>query len=83
MTPAELNLYARAYVRRREDEERICQANIYSLASLIRTMVWAKHPPRFEKVFPEKKRKREPMTDEEMYARVVALNRLFGGEEVE
>ena len=51
---------------------------IYTLAGLIRTMVWAKHAPAYESVFPETARKKE-MTDEQMYAQVCALNKLFGG----
>ncbi len=83
MTPAELNLYAQAERRRREDEQRLTEANIYSLAALIRSMVWAKRPPSFERVFPEREDAKKPMTDEQMYAQVVALNRMFGGEEVD
>ncbi len=52
MTPAQLNLYARAYTKRRQDEQKLAQANIYSLAALVRPMIWGKHPPSFEKVFP-------------------------------
>lgn len=83
MTPAELNLYARACERRREDEQRIAQEHIYTLAALIRSMVWAKSPPSYKRVFPERKKAEKPMTDEQMYAQVVILNRMFGGEEVD
>ena len=83
MTPAELNLYEQAEKRRREDDRRFAEAYIYSLAALIRPMVWAKRPPLFERVFPEREDAKKPMTDEQMYAQVVALNRMFGGEEVD
>ena len=83
MTPAELNLYARAYVDRRREEQKIAQANLYSLAALIRPMIWAKHPPSYEKVFPDNKPEPKEMTDEQMYAMVKGLNALFGGEEVD
>ncbi len=85
MTPAELNLYADAYVERRREALRLEQINLYNLAALIRPMVWSKHPPRLERVFPQATRKepQKEMTDEQMYAQVVALNRLFGGEEVD
>ena len=83
MTPAELNLYARAYVDRRKEEQKIAQANLYSLTALIRPMIWAKHPPSYEKVFPDNRPKPEEMTDDEMYAMVKGLNALFGGEEVD
>lgn len=56
------------------------RAQIYSLAALMRTMMYNKFPPRFETVFPEDVPKKE-MTDEAMFAQVQALNRLFGGKE--
>ena len=56
------------------------RAQIYSLAALMRTMLFSKYPPRFEAVFPEEIWKKE-MTDEAMFAQVQALNRLFGGKE--
>lgn len=83
MTPAQLNIYARAYAKRRQSEQEVAQANIYSLAALIRPMVWSKHPPSFEKAFPGQKVQAREMTDEEMYQTVRKLNALFGGEEVE
>jgi len=82
MTPVELNLYARAAAKRQREEQRLSQANLYSLAALIRSMVWSKHPPSYEKVFPDKSKNQEEMTDDQMYATVRALNALFGGEEV-
>lgn len=85
MTPAELNLYARAYGERQAQAQRLREANIYSLAALIRSMVWKKHPPSFERVFPDAKakNKQDEMTDEAMYAMVKGLNALFGGEEAD
>jgi hypothetical protein len=56
------------------------KAQIYSLAALMRTMLFSKFPPRFEAVFPEDIRHKE-MTDEAMFAQVQTLNRLFGGTE--
>lgn len=82
MTPAALNLYARAYAKRRREEQKLTQVNLYSLAALIRSMVWSKHPPTYERVYPEKNSNLEEMTDEQMYAVVRGLNALFGGEEV-
>ena len=84
MTPAELNIYARAYGERQTQAQRLRTANIYSLAALIRSMVWNKHPPSFERVFPDANpKKQEEMTDDQMYAMVKGLNALFGGEEVD
>lgn len=81
MTPAELNLYAEAFARRQKAEERRAQAYIYALAALIRPMVWAKHPPGFEKVFPERAEPAKEMSDDQLYAKIRALNALFGGTE--
>lgn len=85
MTPAELNLYARAYGEQQAQAQRQQEANIYSLANLIRSMVWSKHPPSLEQAFPDVKaqKKQEEMTDDAMYAMVKGLNALFGGEEVD
>ena len=86
MTPVELNIYARAYGERLKQEQRLQTANIYSLAALIRTMVWGKHPPSFERAFPGVKndtKQHEEMTDDQMYAMVKGLNALYGGKEVD
>ena len=85
MTPVQLNTYARACAKRRSEEQRLTQANIYSLAALIRPMVWSKSPPSFSAAFPNaqsEKKRQDPMSDDEMYAIARALNALFGGEEV-
>lgn len=79
MTPAQLNLYIDADNHRREDMQTAAQAYIYSLAALIRPMVWAKHPPSYDRVFPQKQTAAQ--TDAQMYALVRALNAKFGGEE--
>lgn len=86
MTPVELNIYARAYAEQQTQAQRLRSANIYSLAALIRSMVWSKHPPSFDRAFPDVKastRKHETMTDDAMYAMVKGLNALFGGTEVD
>ena len=85
MTPVELNLYARAYAEQQTQAQRLRVANIYSLAVLIRSMVWSKHPPSFDRAFPDAgvKKKQEEMTDDAMYAMVKGLNALFGGEEAD
>lgn len=84
MTPVELNIYARAYADRRGQEQKLQVANIYSLAALIRTMIWGKHPPSFEAAFPDiKSQRQKEMTDDQMYAMAKGLNALFGGEEVD
>lgn len=83
MTPAQLNVYARAYVKRRQEEQQITQANIYSLAALIRPMVWSKNPPDYATVFPDKKSEPKEMDDDQLYAAVRRLNALFGGKEAD
>ena len=80
MTPRELVLWLQGRREQMEDEARAQRRNIYSLASLIRVMVWAKHPPSYESAFPSDNTRKE-MSDEQMYAQVRALNKLFGGTE--
>lgn len=63
-----------------EEDTRLDRARIYGLASAVRTMIWSKHPPSYERMFPGDARKKK-MSDEEMYAQVRALNALFGGKE--
>lgn len=82
MTPAELQLYARAWAERSKAEQETAQVNLYSLAALIRPMIWAKHPPSYERAFPAQTPEPQAQTDDEMYAMVRGLNALFGGEEV-
>lgn len=81
MTPAQLRVYADAFVENVKLERKREERRIYNLAALIRVMVWAKHPPRFENVFPEEPEEHKPMTDEQMFDQVKALNALFGGKE--
>lgn len=78
MTPAQLNTWARAITRKQEDAIRLSYGLIYSLAALIRPMIWAKHPPMPEEFIPGA---RKEMTDKQMYDAVTALNRAFGGTE--
>lgn len=78
MTPRELRIWADAFLTRLKRQEHDRKTDIYNLAGLTRAMIWSRHPPRYEDVFPEKK---GPMDDEAMYATVKTLNRLFGGEE--
>lgn len=82
MTPVQLNLYARAWAERRQEEQRLAQVNLYSLSALIRSMVWSKHPPSFERAFPEHGQKQGAMDDGQLYETVKGLNALFGGTEV-
>lgn len=56
------------------------RSKAYLLASLVRAMIGQKHAPSYEALFPDDVRERE-MSDDEMFAQVQALNRLFGGTE--
>lgn len=78
MTPAQLNTWAKAVSRKQEELIRLSYGFIYSLAALIRPMIWAKRPPKPEDFIPGAKKE---MTDEEMYDTVLALNRALGGTE--
>ena len=83
MTPAELNLYVRAYNEQQTERQTVAQVNLYNLSALIRSMVRAKHPPSYESAFGDgDKPQNDDMTDEQMYAMARALNALYGGEEV-
>ena len=83
MTPAELNLYARAQGERIRAEQKAVRGNLYSLSVLIRAMVWAKSPPSYETAFPDDAEKSKDMTDDEIYATIRALNAAMGGKEVD
>lgn len=80
MTPTELHVWSKAYREKLRDEAHSEKYNSYNLASLIRAMVWAKHAPSFEAVYPGEGKNKD-MSDEQMYAQVLALNKLFGGTE--
>ena len=77
MTPRELELWASVFVERSRDEAKIRHVENYNLAGLIRTMVWAKHAPSYDSLYPSDARK--DMTDEQMYEQVCALSKIFGG----
>jgi len=50
------------------------------LAGAVRAMIWSKHAPSFEKLFPQARQQRE-LSDEDILKKVRALNALFGGKE--
>lgn len=81
MTPRELSVWAHAFSERRDAERHTAEVRIYNLAALTRIMIWGKQAPRFESVFPDRKKPQETMTDEQMFEQVRRLNALFGGEE--
>jgi hypothetical protein len=70
----------------RRAEQRLAQINNYSLAKLVRSAVWAKHMPSYQRFFGEdsgawSKSDHREMSDEAMYAVVRGLNKAFGGKE--
>ena len=73
MTPAELNVYAEAYVENKENEQR---ENIYQ-AYLISRWVWQKKI-NIKKYLNAPKNKKQ-MSDEQMLNQVKMLNTVFGG----
>lgn len=79
MTPAQLNICARAKAQLRQTDSKQRQAEIYALAGLIRQMIWAKHPPSLQEVFPELDEAEEDMTDSAMLQAVLRINEALGG----
>jgi len=73
MTPAELNIYALAYVEKREDRQK---ENIYQ-AYLISRWVWQKKID--IKKYLNTSKKKKQMTDEQMLQQAKILNAVFGG----
>ena len=81
MTPCQLLHASIAYADRVKAEQKIAQANNYVLASLIRTVVWGKHMPKYDRIFNEENNggRKKPMSDEELYKAVCAINAAMGG----
>ena len=73
ITPFELNVAAKGYARRQEQQQKL---SIYQ-AYLISRWVWAKKID-IKKILGEAKPKRR-MTDEEMLEKAKVLNALLGG----
>ena len=87
ITPRELYILSRGVEESRRAEQRLTQINLYSLASLVRSAVWSKHMPTYQRFFGEdpdvsKSDTKKEMSDEAMYAVVRSLNAAFGGKEV-
>jgi len=82
ITPRELSIAAAGYAKRLEAEQKTASVNNAMLAFLVSRWVWQKRV-NIKKVIEDigGKQKKRDMTDEEMLAKVRALNRMFGGEE--
>lgn len=78
MTPGEFSAYVRGWVKEQQEQQDLKKANLYALAVMVRAAVWEKRMPAYEKFFGTKKTEK-PMSDEEMYQAVLAMNRAFGG----
>ena len=79
MTPNLFRIWGEARRKAIENRQEAEQANMYALACMIRTAVWGKRMPEYERIF--RKAQTRQMTDEEMFERVQVLNRLLGGTE--
>ena len=76
MTPFELNVYAKAYARRREEAYDMDVLHAY----LISRWVWARRLDVRKYLYSEKQ---QDMTDADMLQKVKALNALMGGHTVQ
>ena len=81
LTPAELDILAESWLEAREDRMETLQHGIYTLAALIRPMIWGEDIPSYEDVFGGAGHGGEDMTDEAMYEVVLAWNKALGGVE--
>ena len=57
MTPRELIWLLSAWKSKQKDAARVEKAKIYALGGTIRTMMYAKRPPKYERMFPEEERR--------------------------
>lgn len=78
ITPFELSIYADAYAKRQETEQKIMYENSVINAYLISRWVWQKRVD-IKKFLNANGERKKAMTDEEMLAKVKALNAMFGG----
>lgn len=78
MTPRELTTWIRGAMRADKARQERLRANMYSMATLIRSAVWADSMPSYETLFGKKD---EDMDDEAMFQVARALNAACGGSE--
>lgn len=79
MTPAQLQIYAKAQAEKLKTERENKNRDIYNLSVLIRQQIWSKELVEYEDVFAEEEKE---VDDDEFFNYICALNRQFGGEEV-
>ncbi|MBQ6756779.1 MAG: hypothetical protein IJP43_07580 [Oscillospiraceae bacterium] len=79
MTPAQLQIYAKAQAEKLKTERENKNRHIYNLSVLIRQQIWSKELVEYEDVFADEEKE---VDDDEFFSYICALNRQFGGEEV-
>lgn len=82
MTPAELDIYAKAWA---DTQKQQAYLQALTIRAMIGTLLSGKRAPAFERLFSETKqpiKKSGPMTDQAMYEMVKALNATFGGSDL-
>lgn len=84
-TPYEFAKLVRAYERKRKEkaewDTEMMKVTTYQTARLVAQFVWAKKIPEYDQVF--KSDKEVEQTDAMMLAHVQAMNKAFGGLEIE
>lgn len=80
MTPATFRAWIKGYLDVQQAMREGKRHEDYNLAVMFRAAMGSNRMPSFEQVFPDSRRgSREPMTDEQMYQQVLALNAALGG----
>lgn len=77
MTPAAFHAYVEGYLEEQKAAAELQRRQNYNLAVMVRAAIGSKHMPKYNRLFPEKRKKQ--MSDEEMYQQVLALNAMLGG----
>ena len=81
MTPAAFRAYVQGCADREQTKTEYERHRDYNLAVLVRAAVGAKRMPDYHRFFPEGagQSEKKPMSDEQMYQQVLALNAALGG----
>lgn len=82
MTPAELDIYAKAWA---DTQKQQAYLQALTIRAMIGSLLTGKRAPAFERLFSEAKqpvKKSGPMTDQAMFELVKALNATFGGSDL-
>ena len=81
MTPAAFRAYVQGCADREQTQAESERKRDYNLAVMVRAAVGAKRMPDYHRFFPEGagQSEKKPMSDEQMYQQVLALNAALGG----